>query len=53
MYEQLRIMITCCASSGEDFYEMYDAQKFANKHCVELVMQTVPSQDVVYTEEKG
>ncbi|KAI8475147.1 MAG: hypothetical protein J3K34DRAFT_81103 [Monoraphidium minutum] len=39
--------------SGEDFYGMYDAQNFAKEHAPELGMQTVPSLDVVYTEEKG
>lgn len=32
---------------------MYDAQNFAKQHAPELGMQTVPSQDVVYTDEKG
>ncbi|GFR51963.1 hypothetical protein Agub_g14486 [Astrephomene gubernaculifera] len=39
--------------SGEDFYGMYDAQDFAKQHAPELGMQTVPSADVVYTEERG
>ncbi len=39
--------------AGEDFYGMYDAQEFAQKHAAELGMQTVPSLDVVYTEEAG
>ncbi|GAX73546.1 hypothetical protein CEUSTIGMA_g997.t1 [Chlamydomonas eustigma] len=39
--------------SGQDFYGIYDAQDEANKHAAELGMQTVPSQDVVYTEECG
>eukprot|EP00775_Hariotina_reticulata_P011401 gene11401-11549_t len=39
--------------TGEDFYGMYDAQEFASKHAPELGMQTVPSLDVVYTEEVG
>ncbi|KAG2454514.1 hypothetical protein HYH02_000361 [Chlamydomonas schloesseri] len=39
--------------SGEDFYGIYDAQDFAKEHAAELGMQTVPSADVVYTEEKG
>eukprot|EP00983_Pelagomonas_calceolata_P027614 867223-Pelagomonas_calceolata.AAC.4 len=38
---------------GEDFYGMYDAQECAQKHAPELGMQTVPSMDVVYTEEQG
>lgn len=32
---------------------MYDAQNFAQKHASELGMKTVPSLDVVYTEEQG
>lgn len=39
--------------SGEDFYGLYDAQNFAHKHAAELGMQTVPSLDVVYTDEAG
>ncbi|KAG1664378.1 hypothetical protein FOA52_004711 [Chlamydomonas sp. UWO 241] len=39
--------------TGDDFYGMYDAQDTAKEHAPELGMQTVPSQDVVYTEEKG
>mmetsp|Transcript_32132 Transcript_32132/g.83697 ORF Transcript_32132/g.83697 Transcript_32132/m.83697 type:complete len:440 (+) Transcript_32132:57-1376(+) len=39
--------------TGEDFYGMYDAQECAQKHAPELGMQTVPSMDVVYTEEQG
>ncbi|GBF95517.1 sulfate adenylyltransferase [Raphidocelis subcapitata] len=39
--------------SGEDFYGLYDAQNTAAEHAPELGMQTVPSLDVVYTEEKG
>mmetsp|Transcript_32072 Transcript_32072/g.38852 ORF Transcript_32072/g.38852 Transcript_32072/m.38852 type:complete len:453 (+) Transcript_32072:20-1378(+) len=38
---------------GEDFYGAYDAQDTANKHAEELGMQTVPSLNVVYTEEEG
>lgn len=38
---------------GEDFYGMYDAQNFAAEYAKELGMLTVPSQDVVYTEEQG
>ena len=40
-------------ASGEDFYGTYDAQDTANAHAKELGMQTVPSLDVVYTEEHG
>ena len=32
---------------------MYDAQECAQKHAPELGMQTVPSLDVVFTEEQG
>ena len=32
---------------------MYDAQNFAAEYAKELGMLTVPSQDVVYTEEQG
>lgn len=39
--------------TGEDFYGMYDAQDTAKEVAPELGMQTVPSLDVVYTEEKG
>ncbi len=44
-----------CKSSitGEDFYGPYDAQETANKHAPELGMQTVPSLNITYTEEKG
>ena len=41
------------ASTGEDFYGPYDAQKFAKECSEELMMQTVPSKNLVYTEEKG
>jgi sulfate adenylyltransferase len=39
--------------SGEDFYGPYDAQEHANRHAAELNMQTVPSLNITYTEEKG
>ncbi len=39
--------------SGEDFYGPYDAQDFAKKCCEELGMQTVPSLNLVFTEEEG
>ena len=44
-----------CKSSltGEDFYGAYDAQNLAIEHANELGMQTVPSLNVVFTEEKG
>lgn len=37
---------------GEDFYGPYDAQDFAKKHAPELGMDTVPSLNLVYTEEE-
>lgn len=39
--------------SGEDFYGAYDAQEMANKYSSELGIRTVPSLNVVYTEEEG
>jgi sulfate adenylyltransferase len=39
--------------SGEDFYGAYDAQDFAKSHAAELGMETVPSLNVVFTEEAG
>eukprot|EP00232_Nephroselmis_pyriformis_P023811 CAMPEP_0182857086 /NCGR_PEP_ID=MMETSP0034_2-20130328/2841_1 /TAXON_ID=156128 /ORGANISM="Nephroselmis pyriformis, Strain CCMP717" /LENGTH=455 /DNA_ID=CAMNT_0024988283 /DNA_START=40 /DNA_END=1407 /DNA_ORIENTATION=+ len=39
--------------SGDDFYGAYDAQDFAKEHAGELGMKTVPSLNVVYTEEEG
>ncbi len=49
-----RDMAGCKSSStGEDFYGPYDAQDFANKCADELMMQTVPSKNLVYTKEKG
>jgi len=36
---------------GEDFYGPYDAQDFAQKHSEELGMKTVPSLNLVYTQE--
>ena len=41
------------SSSGEDFYGPYDAQNFANQCSEELMMQTVPSKNLVFTLEKG
>jgi len=38
---------------GEDFYGAYDAQDLANKHSEELGVQTVPSLNLVCTEEEG
>ena len=49
-----RDMAGCKSSStGEDFYGPYDAQNFANECAEELMMQTVPSKNLVYTAEKG
>jgi len=49
-----RDMAGCKSSStGEDFYGPYDAQNFANECSEELLMQTVPSKNLVYTKEKG
>jgi sulfate adenylyltransferase len=38
---------------GEDFYGAYDAQDLAKANAKELGMQTVPSLNVVYTDEEG
>ncbi len=49
-----RDMAGCKSSiNGEDFYGPYDAQNFANECCQELEMQTVPSLNLVFTEEEG
>ncbi len=49
-----RDMAGCKSSlSGEDFYGAYDAQDFANNCSKELGMQTVPSLNLVFTEEEG
>ena len=39
--------------SGEDFYGPYDAQDFAKECSEELLMDTVPSLNLVFTEEEG
>ena len=39
--------------TGEDFYGPYQAQDFARDHATELGMETVPSLNLVYTEEEG
>merc|ERR1719439_415296 len=39
--------------TGEDFYGPYDAQDFAKENAPKLNMQTVPSLNLVYTEEEG
>ncbi|MFZ4567320.1 MAG: sulfate adenylyltransferase [Prochlorococcaceae cyanobacterium] len=49
-----RDMAGCKSSlTGDDFYGPYDAQNRAREHAVELGMQTVPSLNLVYTEEEG
>jgi len=49
-----RDMAGCKSSlSGEDFYGPYQAQDFARDHASELGMETVPSLNLVYTEEEG
>jgi len=37
---------------GEDFYGAYDAQELATKHSEELGIKTVPSLNLVYTQEQ-
>lgn len=39
--------------TGEDFYGAYDAQDFAKENAPRLGMDTVPSLNLVYTEEEG
>lgn len=39
--------------TGDDFYGAYEAQDFAAEMAPALNMQTVPSLNIVYTEEKG
>jgi sulfate adenylyltransferase len=49
-----RDMAGCKSSlSGEDFYGAYQAQDFARDNAPELGMETVPSLNLVYTEEEG
>jgi len=49
-----RDMAGCKSSlSGDDFYGPYAAQDFARDHATELGMETVPSLNLVYTEEEG
>ena len=49
-----RDMAGCKSSiSGEDFYGPYQAQDFARENAPELGMETVPSLNLVYTEEEG
>jgi len=39
--------------TGDDFYGPYEAQDFAKLNAPKLDMQTVPSLNLVYTEEEG
>ena len=49
-----RDMAGCKSSlTGDDFYGPYDAQNFAKECAPELTMETVPSLNIVYTEEEG
>lgn len=49
-----RDMAGCKSSlSGNDFYGPYDAQNFAKECAPELTMETVPSLNLVYTDEEG
>ena len=49
-----RDMAGCKSSlSGEDFYGPYQAQDFTRDNAAELGMETVPSLNLVYTEEEG
>ena len=49
-----RDMAGCKSSlSGEDFYGPYQAQDFARDNAAELGMETVPSLNLVFTEEEG
>jgi len=49
-----RDMAGCKSSlTGQDFYSPYAAQDFAKSCAKELGMDTVPSLNLVYTEEEG
>ncbi len=49
-----RDMAGCKSSlTGDDFYGPYEAQNFARECAPELAMETVPSLNLVYTEEEG
>ena len=49
-----RDMAGCKSSlTGEDFYGPYQAQDFAKECAGELEMKTIPSLNLVFTEEKG
>jgi len=50
----VRDMAGCKSSlTGDDFYGPYEAQDFARDRAAELGMETVPSLNLVYTEEEG
>lgn len=49
-----RDMAGCKSSlTGDDFYGPYDAQNFARECAPDLAMETVPSLNLVYTQEEG
>ena len=49
-----RDMAGCKSSlTGDDFYGPYDAQNYAKECAPELTMETVPSLNLVYTQEEG
>ena len=49
-----RDMAGCKSSlTGDDFYGPYDAQNFAKECAPELTMETVPSLNLVFTDEEG
>lgn len=49
-----RDMAGCKSSlTGDDFYGPYDAQNFAKECAPELTMETLPSLNLVYTQEEG
>ena len=49
-----RDMAGCKSSlTGDDFYGPYDAQNFAKACAPDLTMETVPSLNLVYTQEEG
>jgi sulfate adenylyltransferase len=49
-----RDMAGCKSSlSGDDFYGPYQAQDFARDNATELGMETVPSLNLVFTDEEG
>ena len=50
---QQSALISFAYNLGSDFYGAYQAQDFARDHASELGMETVPSLNLVYTEEEG